>query len=593
MVRAHRLFARHSKSRTSLTTGVLLLLIVTYLLWPSKIGIRDSLDFFSPDDRRPDYKNWPKERRAEAVREAFVHAYSAYETYAMPADELRPLRNSSIQNFNGWGVTMFDGLDTLWLLDLKPEFERAVNHISKAEFHRHPKHDVMFFETVIRYLGGLLSAYALSGRTVLLSKADELAQKLLPVFNTATGMPAFAINPDSGEIDLGPRQQNAVLAEIASCQMEYKYLAHLTKTANYFTLSDKTMDWFERNQLDNNMWYITWNVTTGEVADNHLTIGALADSAYEYLLKQYLMSGRTETRLRDMYITSMNGAIENLLYLSPGRQILYVTDVFVRERPEPERKFEHLSCFFPGLLALGAHTLANEMSADERALHMWAAEGLAYSCWLMYADQASGLAPEEVLFDRTSRGRFRAGGDWAPVTADGEESRTDELWIDALARWRKNGSRGKPPGVPRNGNKGVAQPMPGAPAERKDYFALKTKYLMRPETIESLYVMWRTTGDEIWRKRGWQIFLAIEAACRMPVGYASVTGVDRRMSDVLIHMDEMPSYALAETWKYLYLMFLDHDPLPMDKYVFNTEAHAFPIFEWTAREKAQFGIHVN
>lgn len=99
MVRAHRLFARHSKSRTSLTTGVLLLLIVTYLLWPSKIGLRDSLDFFSPDDRRPDYKNWPKERRAEAVREAFVHAYSAYETYAMPADELRPLRNSSIQKY--------------------------------------------------------------------------------------------------------------------------------------------------------------------------------------------------------------------------------------------------------------------------------------------------------------------------------------------------------------------------------------------------------------------------------------------------------------------------------------------------------------
>lgn len=55
----------------------------------------------------------------------------------------------------------------------------------------------MFFETVIRYLGGLLSAYALSGRRDLLIKADELGQKLLPVFETESGMPAFSINPDT------------------------------------------------------------------------------------------------------------------------------------------------------------------------------------------------------------------------------------------------------------------------------------------------------------------------------------------------------------------------------------------------------------
>lgn len=50
------------------------------------------------------------------------------------------------------------------------------------------------------------------------------------------------------------------------------------------------------------------------------------------------------------------------------------------------------------------------------------------------------------------------------------------------------------------------------------------------------------------------------------------------------------SYALAETFKYLYLIFLDHDPLPMDKWVFNTEAHPFPIFEWTKKEKQRYGI---
>ena len=101
----------------------------------------------------------------------------------------------------------------------------------------------------------------------------------------------------------------------------------------------------------------------------------------------------------------------------------------------------------------------------------------------------------------------------------------------------------------------------------------------------------------------------------MPVGYASVYGVDTRAFDrssnkVILHLDEMPrwviwfplarkmilnmllldSYALAETWKYLYLMFLDYDPLPMDKFVFNTEAHPFPIFEWSLKEKAAIGL---
>lgn len=122
--------------------------------------------------------------------------------------------------------------------------------------------------------------------------------------------------------------------------------------------------------------------------------------------------------------------------------------------------------------------------------------------------------------------------------------------------------------------------------------------------------MWRTTGDETWRDRGWAIFLAIEKMCRMPSGYASVLGVDRRAGGGVTWLDEMPryvashlhcnmranirfwiySYALAETWKYLYLMFLDEDPLPMDKWVFNTEAHPLPIFEWEEWQKKEWGI---
>lgn len=94
--RAQRWLARQAKHRTSLLAGALLIVGSLYILWPASDRLRGAI--FGSDDTRPDYvHNWPRERRAEAVKEAFTHAYSAYENYAMPADELLPLKNSTIQ----------------------------------------------------------------------------------------------------------------------------------------------------------------------------------------------------------------------------------------------------------------------------------------------------------------------------------------------------------------------------------------------------------------------------------------------------------------------------------------------------------------
>ena len=107
----------------------------------------------------------------------------------------------------------------------------------------------------------------------------------------------------------------------------------------------------------------------------------------------------------------MTGVIKDLLFISPKRKILYVTDVFSYSySPTPTNKFEHLSCFLPGLLALGVHSLGDELPPGERTLHLAAAEGLAYSCWLMYAEGPRGLAPDEVMFERMERGRMRPCG---------------------------------------------------------------------------------------------------------------------------------------------------------------------------------------
>lgn len=122
--------------------------------------------------------------------------------------------------------------------------------------------------------------------------------------------------------------------------------------------------------------------------------------------------------------------------------------------------------------------------------------------------------------------------------------------------------------------------------------------------MESLYILYRVTGDVKWRHRGWAIFQAIEREAKTPSGYASVRDVDTYDPE---QHDAMPrfvprlvclacfscpcdSFFLAETLKYLYLLFREDDIVPLDRWVFNTEAHPLPVFEWTEEEKAAYGI---
>jgi len=102
------------------------------------------------------------------------------------------------------------------------------------------------------------------------------------------------------------------------------------------------------------------------------------------------------------------------------------------------------------------------------------------------------------------------------------------------------------------------------------------RYMLRPETIESLFIAFRLTGDKRYRDHGWNIFQAIEKHCKIPGGgYATIINVD----EVPVrHEDKMEAFFLSETLKYLFLLFSDGDTIPLSKYVFNAEAHPLPIF---------------
>ncbi|OCH84615.1 seven-hairpin glycosidase [Obba rivulosa] len=559
------------------------------------------------------------EDRAEQVKRAFLHAYRGWETHAAPHDELLPLTNRSSDKFNGWGVTMYDSLDTMILMGLHDEFERALPMIEQANFsllslekskdrkgRPVPQH-APFFETVIRYLGGLLSAYALSHEPILLQRADDLGRLLAPAFNTTSGFPKYAVNTDTGGVT---GSNTGILAEIASCQLEYTFLAQLTGSKEHFDKADRVIQALAQADVTRRggMFPMRWNLVAGQPMDDILSVGAAADSAHEYLLKQWLLTGQTDDANLQMYLRTTNHILTHLLYLSDDRELLYVTDTSSTAFL-PSHKMEHLSCFLPGLLALGAHTLGDRFAAldvpalgteglrshraleahDLRSLHLWAAEGLATTCYLMYADQASGLAPDEVTMRPRPKelGVLRFAAGFAGGGAEGGPAGggRGELWIDAMKRWKDGGAEGAPPGV------GMKYPkrytMDGALAKETDYYTRRDEYFLRPETVESFYIMWRVTGNPIWRERGWEIFESIERETKTDSGYASVK--DLYLSPAT-QKDDMPSYFLAETLKYLYLLFHEDDLVPLDKWVFNTEAHPFPIFTWSDWERRKFGI---
>jgi endoplasmic reticulum Man9GlcNAc2 1,2-alpha-mannosidase len=180
--------------------------------------------------------NW-KERQ-NTVREAFKHAWRGYVRDAWGCDEYHPLshRGSNLTGI-GIGFTIVDSLDTLLIMDLKEEFRHARDWVAKSLNFDH-NGGVNVFETTIRVLGGLLSAYHLSGNdTLFLTKAIDLGDRLLGAFSSSSGIPY-------GYVDLGSKRGLAgttSTAEATTLQLEFKYLSYLTDNEKYWEKAEKVM----------------------------------------------------------------------------------------------------------------------------------------------------------------------------------------------------------------------------------------------------------------------------------------------------------------------------------------------------------------
>jgi mannosyl-oligosaccharide alpha-1,2-mannosidase len=169
----------------------------------------------------------------ELVKKMMAHAWKGYKTYAWGHDELKPISKTARDwmSNRGLAASLIDSLDTLYIMGMKTEFEEAVEYLLKdVDFDQDL--DVSFFETTIRCLGGILSAYDLSKDQRLIPKAVDIADRLLKAFNSPSGLPYSKINLATGRGSFG-WSSDLILAEVGSVQLEFGYLSDLTGNPVY------------------------------------------------------------------------------------------------------------------------------------------------------------------------------------------------------------------------------------------------------------------------------------------------------------------------------------------------------------------------
>ncbi|KAI1293131.1 glycoside hydrolase family 47 protein [Xylaria venustula] len=197
-----------------------------------------------------------REARQQQVKAEMERGWAGYWQYARGHDELSPVTKKFRDPFCGWAATLVDSLDTLWIMGMEDEFNEALLEVKKIDFTVSKRAEIPVFETTIRYLGGLIAAYDVSGgksggHDILLEKAIELADILMGVFDTPNRMPVLYYNWKPQFASKPRRAGTGVsVAELGSLAMEFTRLAQITKENRYYDavarITDAFYEWQER-----------------------------------------------------------------------------------------------------------------------------------------------------------------------------------------------------------------------------------------------------------------------------------------------------------------------------------------------------------
>ena len=506
------------------------------------------------EDEKPEEKVRRLDR-LEAVKQSFEHAWQGYKKHAWKKDELSPIDGGAADSFGGWGATLVDSLDTLWIMGMKEEFEEAVIAAMDIDFNTSNQEMISVFETTIRYLGGFLGAYDLTEGAYpsLLEKALEVGDLLYCAFDTPNRMPAtrwkWKEALEGGDQVAGGA---TLVADIGSLTLEFTRLSQITGDMKFFDAIQRIVDVFDENQSQTKLpglWPVVMNAKTITFEDSRFTLGAMADSLYEYLPKQHMLLGGRSEQMQKMYEYAITAAMNHVFFqpMTPdSRDILISGGATVDEKtgtPHTDPAGQHLGCYAGGMVGIGAKLFDHEE-------HMNMARKLVDGCIWAYDQMPSGIMPE----------MFRMVACDMNSDCQWDEKKWKTAVIKSAKAKLKDDDKNKFLSDEALFNHTIAT------KHLKSGFVdvWDPRYLLRPEAIESVFIHYRLTGESDLLDAAWRMFENIEKHTKTEFGHAMIDNVTIKNPK---KENKMESFWLAETLKYFYLIFSEPDVVSLDSYV--------------------------
>ena len=323
----------------------------------------------------PVFPQQSRRQLAAQVRAEFVHAWNGYKKYAWGHDDLKPLSKTH----HDWYaqpllMTPVDALDTMIIMGLKDEAEATRKYIvENLSFDKDIS--VQNFEVTIRLLGGLLSSYQMTGDKRLLKLAEDLGNRLLPVFDSPTGIPYRYVNLKTGKV----RGEVTNPAEAGTLLIEFGTLAKLRKRPIFYDKAKRALVEVYKRRSPIGLVGTRINVETGKWTNTDSHISAEIDSYYEYLLKCWLLFGDQDCkRMWDESIVAVNKYLADDFDRGVSRRMKYElwyghADMTTGKRTSPT--YGALDAFFPAVLALsGDDKRARRL--QESSFNMWNLHGI-------------------------------------------------------------------------------------------------------------------------------------------------------------------------------------------------------------------------
>jgi len=451
-----------------------------------------------------------------AIKQAFQHAWKGYKQFAWGHDMLKPMT----RRYEDWfstqtdhmGLTLIDSLDVMVIMGLDEEFTEAREFVENEMSLAPDRDQINLFECTIRVLGGFLSTYHLTNDDLFKEKAIEIGDRLLPAITASkSSVPYSDVNLKKRQAHSPRWGSSSSTSEVTTIQMEFSDLSFLTGDSKY---------------------------------EDHV----------------YNVS---------KHISKLPGKLDGLvpMWISP--------------------ESGQFNSKAGSTITLGART----DSYYEYLFKRWYQEKIPKYEFMLEDFKTAMKGVKKHLFGRTKPNNYlivgeKIGSRFSPkmdhlvcflpgtIALAHSIGQLDEEWlqhsieIGDLCNQFYNTETGLAPEISYFNLDSYDKP--DLDIHTNDRFSI-----LRPETVESYFYLWRLTKNQKYRDWGWAFFQNLEKYARVENGYTSISNVMSSKNPG--NRDKMESFFLGETLKYLYLLFSDDDFLPLSDWVFNTEAHPLPV----------------